>query len=442
MNSIENSRLKAYPQSAFLNRFIELLLENDEAYCVLRNHTGLPNSLNGSDLDIAVNYGRGEGVVGIAKQAAEECGGFPIISYTGSIYVVRFLGNIDGVNWGVALDIFEDISYKGISYLKTEKLISKAFDYNGVRVADINDSLCLALLKELLSNGRDRKGYLAAVIIIAQEYDDAFDFLKDDIATILVELCSKKNRSKSEVLEHASKLRKRVLWSKGLGGIHHRFNNFVSRAKRVFKPAGFSVAVLGTDGSGKTTLIHGITPLIESATHNSVDYEHLRPNWLPPLSAAKSGGDSVSKEVNTDPHGGKESNFISSLIRLTYYSIDYSIGYWIKIYPKLIVRPKVCVFDRYYYDFIFDPKRMRISLPQWILKSAFFFAPKPSLVLCLVGDPQLIYERKPETNVLAVADHVAYLEKLSFKTNIFRIDTTTSYQESMESCLGAFENKR
>ena len=433
------SSSEIHAQSAFLNKFFELLHDTDEAYCVLRNHESLPSSLGGSDLDIAVLSGRGKVVVNLATKAAEACGGFPIISYESSIHVIRFLGMNGDTPWGVALDVFEEISYKGINYLKTEKLINNAFDYQGVKVANSDDSSCLALIKELLSNGKDRKNYLAELIKIASTKPSVFDFLDPQIGDVMKDLCAENVRSKDEVFDYAVQLRKQVLQGKGFSGLMSRFKNLNNRIRRVFKPAGFTVGVLGTDGSGKTTLIDSLIPLFEEAIHNSVHYEHLRPNFMPPLSAVKSGRDTITVAVNSDPHGGKQSNFIISFIRLAYYSLDYTFGYWIKIYPKLIVRPRICIFDRYYYDFIYDPKRMKIALPKWLLKSAFLLAPKPKLTLCLVGDPELIYKRKPETNIETVSAHTKYLEGLTTKPGFIRIDTTTSYQYSIDACVKAFK---
>ncbi len=430
--------MKQHAQSFFLKRFFKLLVENNEKYCVLRNHEDLPNSLSGSDLDIAVLPGRGETVINLATKAAKDCGGFPIISYVGSLHIVRFLGkNTDSI-WGVALDVFEDISYKGISYLNAQKLIENRFDYNGICVANSNDSLSLALLKELLSNGKDRKGYLASVIERKKEDEKIFGFLDEPIAVLLNELCSE-DRATSEIHACSVSLRKAVLRGNGLKGISKRGKNLYYRLKRVFRPAGFSIGFLGTDGSGKTTLINELTPLIEEAIHGSVHYEHMRPNWLSSLGATVANKKVIENKVNADPHGAKESNFVSSIIRLAYYSIDYTIGYWVKIYPKLVTKPVVFIFDRYYYDFIYDPKRMKISLPKWILKGAFIMAPKPNIIFCLTGDPQVIFNRKPETNLAVVTAHVSYLDELSKKSSFSRIDTSKSLEDSIDSSLKAFE---
>jgi len=431
--------MEQHSQSAFLSCFFRLLKAEDERYCVLRNYDTLPSHLNGSDLDIAVESGRGKRVIEIANQAAKECNGFPIIAYSGSIYVSRYMGFYEGQAWGVALDVFDKIGYKGVSYLDTNLLIDNAFDYKGIRVADENDALCLALLKELLSNGADRKDYLSEVASIYQQKPDCFDSFQKGVGDKLRKLCDQ--RQKGDLKQVAQELRREVIQPFNVKHWISRLQNFGTRLKRIFKPAGFTVAILGTDGSGKTTLIDYLRPVLEEAVHNKIDYEHMRPNFLPPLSAAKTDVKKSEGEVTTDPHGKKQSNFGVSLIRLAYYSVDYIAGFWLRTYPKLIVRPKVCVFDRYFYDFIYDPKRMKISLPKWLIKCAFIFAPKPDLVICLVGNPVKIYERKPETSLETVSEHIEYMKSLSTKNGfIHQVDTTTSIEDALTSCINAFAN--
>lgn len=68
--------------------------------------------------------------------------------------------------------------------------------------------------------------------------------------------------------------------------------------------------------------------------------------------------------------------------------IDYTFGYFKKVFPVILTKSKIFIFDRYYYDYYIDPKRAKINLPIWILKIGEVFVPKPDLILCLGGNPQ------------------------------------------------------
>ena len=52
---------------------------------------------------------------------------------------------------------------------------------------------------------------------------------------------------------------------------------------RLLKHPGFTIAFIGTDGSGKSTIINKISPILNQAFHKSIFYEHMRPNKLPSL---------------------------------------------------------------------------------------------------------------------------------------------------------------
>lgn len=117
---------------------------------------------------------------------------------------------------------------------------------------------------------------------------------------------------------------------------------FGRRCIRVFKPPGFLIAVIGTDGAGKSTIIQGIEPIMVAALHGKPIYEHLRPNLFP--SIAKLFGNPEITIPVTNPHSSNPSGVIGSLARLLYYSLDYIFGYWLKVYPMLI-KSQICSFS-------------------------------------------------------------------------------------------------
>lgn len=66
------------------------------------------------------------------------------------------------------------------------------------------------------------------------------------------------------------------------------------------------------------------------------------------------------------PHRGEKTGILSSFVRLLYYSLDYIVGYWIKV--KSVTRiTRIVIFDRYYTDIICDSHRSRIYLNYRIL---------------------------------------------------------------------------
>ncbi len=200
-----------------------------------------------------------------------------------------------------------------------------------------------------------------------------------------------------------------------------------------------TIAFLGTDGSGKSTIISALKPWVEEH-YGFVVYEHMRPNFFPSLAVAtgKRKASEESHTVCTNPHGSKSSGLLGSVIRLTYYWLDYTWGYYKKVYHS---KDTIWFFDRYYYDYYVDQKRSRINVPKWILNIYGWFVPSPDLTICLGGDPSLIYSRKPETSLEEVACQNQILKKFAQKhKHSVWIDTTRTIDESVNAAKKAVQD--
>ena len=203
---------------------------------------------------------------------------------------------------------------------------------------------------------------------------------------------------------------------------------------------GYVIAVEGTDGSGKSFIINSITPILNEAFHNGIVYNHLRPHCIPDI--AELFGKREKKEGETqvvsDPHAQKQSGVISSLVRWSYYMIDYTWGYLRRVWLPIHSKSKVFIFDRYYYEYYFDQKRSHVNLPMWVIRLGEFFIPKPDLILCLGGDPEKIYARKPETSLEEVIRQTKVLKEFCEKRkNAVWIDTTIAPEDSVSAAMSA-----
>ncbi len=208
----------------------------------------------------------------------------------------------------------------------------------------------------------------------------------------------------------------------------------------IFKNKGYTIVFLGTDGSGKTTIIDRVTPFLNEKFPNNVYYEHLRPNWIPTIS--KLLGRKGTSKPETDPHRNDKSGVISSLFRFIYYFVDYTLGYWFKIYPKKAFKSCVWIFDRYYYEYLIDQRRTRVTLPYWILKAGQFLIPEPDLIICLGANPKAIYSRKPEMTLEEVTRQVNELSAFCKKhKNAVWVDTSCTVEHSVKSTLDAIKRK-
>lgn len=155
----------------------------------------------------------------------------------------------------------------------------------------------------------------------------------------------------------------------------------------------------GVDGAGKSTVLGDFKEVVEKKYRKSVKIIRHRPSILPILSAMKYGKKGAEeRSVSKLPRSGKNKNVISSLFRFLYYFLDYTLGQWV-IFFNYTMRGTTVIYDRYYFDFMVDPKRSNIKIPKLISNLCFHLIRKPTLNVFLYAEPEVILKRKQELPV-------------------------------------------
>jgi thymidylate kinase len=443
-------RTLAKAEEVFLRELFAVFETMDVCYAVLRNYDTLPTSLNGSDLDILVHpddAGKAKAAIG---QGIARSGG-AVLGYVDTANFIKIfsLGKSIGLDpmqwWGARLDISLDLQYAGAAQLIDIEILRKRIcRHNGIRVLDRQLAALLGVIKELLHNDMLPARYIDSArraveenwaeicLDLAPVGKSALDQLRD--------LCLSDPQS-PEIKAKAAHLRRTLLWTacvrapmafcSGVLGFQW------SKVKRIFRPSGLVIAVLGTDGAGKSTIIHAIDPVLAAATHGALFVKHLRPGLLPPLARLK-GKKAPQDGPMIDPHGSSPSGAIGSFCRLVYLLIDYVVGYWIIIRPIIAKRPAVVLFDRYAYDMAIDPRRFRINLPGWLLRSFLRLAPRPDLIFCLHGDPGVIAGRKRELPMSEVKRQThALLDFAAKESRAIVVSTDGTVEQARDQVLTA-----
>ena len=213
--------------------------------------------------------------------------------------------------------------------------------------------------------------------------------------------------------------------------------------KNNFNPKGFSIGFTGPDGAGKTTIISMVIAELEKV-YSSIDLHHFRPTIIPNLGEAAQKA-KFKNQVDIDysnPHRGEKTSKLNSFFRLSYYTLDYILGYFKIVRPKLVQR-SIVIFDRYYTDIIADSKRSRIYLnPKFLFLFGSFFIPKLDYNILLTADSKIILKRKQELTADGINQINKKIDYLQYKKDYYKIENNGSAMEAVHKILKIILNNQ
>ena len=412
------------------------LNENCE-YAVLRNFEGLPEKNNSRDIDIIIerNSYKKEKKNLIALLEKE---GWKIITYLNSDRVVTWVcGCVDSDSNVeiIQLDFFFNTSLFGVRLINAKEFLANR-EFNG-KIYHVNKDY------EFL----DKYMYDRAVGV---QYPDKYSHVKEAVrnSKVVAEKLKKvygvgtidecDKRSGKRMLLHAATRNPFATIARFCKFEYHRIKNYLC------SNTGFSIGFTGPDGSGKTTVIDTILERIAPVFKTAHKYYHFRPTLFGNLGeVAHSAG--IKKEVDrnySDPHRGGKTGKLSSFVRLCYYSLDYIIGYFIKV--KSVTRiTRVVVFDRYYTDIICDSRRSRIYLsPKFLYWWGKLFIPTLNYNILLTASSETILARKRELDEEGIRTINAKIDYLTGKKGYTKVMNESTPQVAVYKILNHVFNEQ
>ena len=405
------------------------LLNEGAEYAVLRNYEGLPDRNESRDIDIIITR---RSFCSIKRELVEVLcqEGWRIVTYLNSDRLITFVcaKNVGHETEIVQWDFFVNTSVWGVELMSAEEFVEHRV-WNGVlwHVDVVGEFLDKYLYNRAVGAKYPAKYERIRTQIVEASHGD--DFLSLTEPTELTEDADASSASNFQLstfnfqLKVSKKLEevfgcgdlevcdglsgKRLLWRAVKWNVKRRplglivgVWSFVWSFVRNYlcTNTGFAIGFTGPDGVGKTTVIEMLIERLGGVFRTAHSYMHFRPMLFGNLGeVAHSAG--LKREVDrnyNDPHRGKKVGVVNSLVRLVYYSVDYIVGYWLKVKSQIRIT-RLVIFDRYYTDVICDSRRSRIFLNYKFLHwFGRVFVPQLDYNVLLTASVETVLARKQE----------------------------------------------
>lgn len=382
-------------------------------YCVLRNYERLPQII-GNDVDILIGEEAVEAFAEIVEKVAREGGWNLRRRGTASYFILYRL--IDGQWAFFRLDVVTALRSGGVVYSKGDDFVRSAVvGPNGFRVPNDTLSLFHELLHTLLGPAYNRRRYVERLASRLQTGRIDWQTMRERLRETLPKPAARYVLGKLREKDLDSLFRRRWLLKLSIRArrrclsaiLREPIAKTLSRVRRILRPPGLFVVLVGPDGVGKSTTAQNVAQILRMF-HRVVSHHHLgfRPSVLP--TRQNLGLPERSAQGNGPPKGGPDR---MGFVRLLYYTLDYVLGYFIKIRPVL-QRNGIVLVERYYYDYLIGARRNPIvETPLWVVRVLFrVIIPKPDVVVLLSNDPEVIRRRRDELTIEQIEHHLRQYE--------------------------------
>jgi thymidylate kinase len=364
-----------------IDHFINFIKKNRD-YTLLRNADVKKHVENGGDIDILVNFFK--------------CYMTNLLTSTDLplMYIKR--SYLHSFFWKWAhIDIFTSIEFCGANFISNEEIISsKIVNSNELLEAPLHIQALVCWLSNLLLGGFFKSEYKSMIIQAAQESGEAFHAsLEYALGPVWGQrLFSLACEERPEVSEKWIRQLRHSLWWKAFRRspfitLTRWANYWKNQIFRCVNPPAPWVAILGLDGSGKSTIAKSIKEKRgRGKPFMDVRIAHWRPFFF-----------HKSQDMGpvVEPQGKSERGTLSSLAKLGFLVLEWIFGYW-----QCILSPRakgqLVIFDRHYVDLLVDPRRYRYGAPLWAARLVGALIPKPDLFILLDLPAEEARSRKPE----------------------------------------------
>ena len=438
--------------------FVKKLNSENIRYFVLRNYKELPEANTSKDVDIIVEPGS----LKRSKQNLLEVYKEQGMNY---YYEVQF-GHVHCIhgmstenNIGIHIDLIEGYFAKGYEVYSFKELYKHVIEYKGFYVLDdFMNGIMLLVYKQFgyrkpILKEKYRKEIKETYDKYPKEFEEELTRITSKkLAPTIIELIKENNFDGVLGLnkKFTRSLRRFVSRKKPIKTIGASFKFFFQKFWRVvlaYRKYKRVIAIVAPDGAGKTTFINELKNKLDNyyvadESDQRFHLYHFRPEIFSNLGEVgeKMGMMEQDKDFTT-PHRSDAANPVSSFFRISYYTLDYIIG-WQKCIRKDVHYDKYSIFDRYSYDFIVDPVRTKLNLPRWMRRFFVRLTPQPTIVFVLCAKPETIYARKQELGLEEISRQMKEYTELADKRKRFhKLDAEKPANEIADEAIEIMLNR-
>lgn len=387
-------------------------------YCILRNYEDIYERID-NDVDILVDPQRYNEALDIMQNTAkEEKWRLHLIIPKDHLIGIHFNKIVNDELNLIHIDLFKDIAWKGLSLINTKTILASRQKFKGIYIPNRTIESIIMLLGRLMHQGHIKNKYKIYI------RDSVIQDTKNFENTILhlfhhniVEkiIYSIREQQWQDIEKNINKIKSSFIRKKIEKNIFKylldKIQYYIYLITKIVHPKGICIALLGPDGSGKSSVSKGIIENLKKTFGENVKVSHWRPRILPDIKSLLTRNKNQTIMDVSEPHKLEPYSCTVSFVRFLYYWLDYVIGYFALILPTRI-KGGMVIFDRYYYDYYIDKRRFRLNISDSILKIFEKLVPKPDKVFYLRSEPQIIYNRKNELPLKEIDRQIKELDKL------------------------------
>lgn len=395
------------PATLFIQRLFESLEQDGIEYVVARRADLLPHPPVGDDIDIVVLPEKLSRVGVVLNKLAPNLRGhcFSSNRFQGSAqYMFFFPSSADGLRV-VHLDFQDSISHHGVILVPANVMLEGRRCEGGVwRPSPCTEAATL-LLHDLATKGAFRTRDLEQIRDVYGREPAAFVSVLQALTTAKITRQVASGLDKGNEFGPLLSIRRAVLLRstarRPIRALQWWLGQLLRNISYVFRRRGALVALVGPDGSGKTTLAEEIVRLLNSCGQKAERFYFgvttpLLPTkrWMKARHSKRRAGQERRNERIP-----RNATFMSNLIfflGICHSLLDQLLRYWAQARLPLS-RARILVFDRYFYDALTSPAPGGLK---WLLDwSVVHLTPRPDIVFFLMDSPRAIHDRKPELAV-------------------------------------------